>query len=156
MALKTDRYHIASYIDYFMNEVAERGGVVCQSTVGSGSAMDQSAQLATYAANPSGKVPLGILMSEVRSIDLTRQHRNWHQEEVTLGEKVTIWSKGYVVTNLIVAGQTVGLNKKAYLGHSGYLAGQDVIGGGSDLIVGRWLSSKDEDGYAKVDVNLPN
>ena len=39
MALKTDRIHVDSQIDFFMNEVAERGGIACISTAGSGAAM---------------------------------------------------------------------------------------------------------------------
>ena len=53
MALKADRISLDSMIDFFMNEVAERGGIATISTVGSGAAMDQSVQLATYAANPN-------------------------------------------------------------------------------------------------------
>lgn len=155
MGLKSDRIHVDSMIDYFMDEVATRGGVVVQSTVGSGAAMDQSQQLATYAAAPSGKSPLGVLMCDMVNLDLTRQHKNFHKEEVQKGDKVTIWNKCTVVTNMIIPGQTPTAGSKAYLGHSGYLAAQDVIGGGSDLVVGRWLSSKDEDGWAKVSINLP-
>lgn len=155
MGLRPDRSHLDSLIDYFMNETATRGGVVVQSTVGSGSAMDNSSQLATYAENPSGKTPLGVLMTDVVNLDLIRQHINQHKEEVNQGQKVTIWSKCVVTTDMILDSETPAVNTAAYLAHSGKLAASDQIGGGEDLRVGRWLSSKDEDGYAKVSVNLP-
>lgn len=153
MGLKADRVHLDSMIDFFMNETATRGGVVVASTMGSGAAMDQSQQLATYAAAPSGKTPLGVLMCDVVNLDLTRQKLNVHAEEVQQGGKVTIWSKGTVVTNMIYPGVTPAAGNNAVLAHSGYLHTSDVIGG--NQVVGKFLSTKDEDGYAKVSVNLP-
>ena len=47
MALKGNRVETISEISFFMNEVAERGGIVCMSTAGSGAALDQSAALVT-------------------------------------------------------------------------------------------------------------
>ena len=58
MNFKTD-------ISFFMNEVKNRGHVVVYSTGGSGAAMDQSAALVTVAANPSGKVPVGMLLNDI-------------------------------------------------------------------------------------------
>lgn len=161
MALKPDRTHLDSYIDFFMNEstsaksptVAQRGGIVCASTFGSGIAMDQADQLATYAAAPSGVTPLGVLMNDMVNLDLTRQHPNWHKDEVQKGGKVTIWSKGWVVTDFIYPGHTPVAGSKAYLAHSGLIGTSDIIGG--NIVVGTFMSKKDEDGFAKVAVNLP-
>jgi hypothetical protein len=157
MALRPDRIHIDSQIDFFMNEVAERGGPVCVSTVGSGAAMDQAEQLATYAANPSGTAVLGVLMCDVVNLDLIRQHENWHKEEVQKGGKVTIWSKGTVVTDRIYPGVTPTAGQVAYVAHSGYFANSKVVGDDSDAVavVGKFLSTKDEDGFCKVSVNVP-
>lgn len=157
MGLKTDRIHIDSQIDYFMNEVAERGGIVSVSTVGSGAAMDQAEQLCTYAANPSGVSTLGVLMCDMVNLDLTRQHENWHKEEVQKGGKVTIWSKCTVVTDRIYPGATPAAGNIAYVAHSGYIAPSKVVSDSSSAnhVVGRFLSTKDEDGYCKVSVNLP-
>lgn len=157
MALKSDRTHIDSQIDFFMDETAERGGIACISTVGSGVAMDQAEQLATYAANPSGVGTLGILMSEMVNLDLTRQHENWHKEEVQKGGKVTIWNKGTVVTDMIYPGATPTAGQKAYIGHSGYIANSQVVGDDSDMdpVIGKFLSTKDQDDYCKVSVNIP-
>ena len=46
MALLADRnsFNNGGRIDFFMNEVAERGGIASFSTAGSGAAMDQAQQ----------------------------------------------------------------------------------------------------------------
>lgn len=153
MALLAHRKHVDSRIDYFMNETAERGGIVSVSTQGSGEANDQASQVCTYAANPSGKTPLGILMNDVVNYDLTRQHLNWYKDEVQMNSKVTIWEKGEVLTNLIQPGITVNNGDKAWLHASGYLSNTGFLGGPR---VGMFSSKKDENGYAKVSINLPS
>ena len=153
MALKNHRQSLDSRIDYFMNTVAERGGVLCVSTAGSGMALDQAGAVVAYVAAPSGEAPVGFLMNDMVNIDLTRQNPNVHKNEMQVGSKCTIWNKGTVTTNMIYPGITVSANSKAYLAHSGLLHTADVIGG--NLLVGRFDSTKDEDGYAKVSINLP-
>ena len=151
MALKPDRHEMDTDISFFMNEVAERGGVATLSTGGSGAAMDQSQALVSYAAAPSGKAPMGVLLNDMVNIDLTRQHLNQYKNEVQKGSKVTLLRKGYVVTNNILGTPTAGNN--AFVAHSGNFSSTDVIG--NSPIVGMFMSSKDQDGYAKVAVNLP-
>jgi antitoxin (DNA-binding transcriptional repressor) of toxin-antitoxin stability system len=112
--------------------------------------MDSSSALATVAAEASGALPLGILLNDVVNIDQTRQHLNWHQDEVQQGGKVTILTKGFVVTDQISGTPTAG--QTAYVADSGQIAGtQD----GTAVAIGRFLSTKDADGYAKVSINLP-
>ena len=145
-----------------MNEVAERGKIAAISTTGSGAAMDQAAQLATCTfSSISGVKPLGVLMCDMVNNDLTRMHENWHKEEVQIGGKVTIWNKCTVVTNMIYPGHTPTAGQSAYLAPSGYI-GNALVQTDSDTeftrfnaTVGRFLSTKDEDGYCKVSVNLP-
>ena len=161
MALRSDRNHVADDISFFATSVAERGGIVSVVTTGSGAAMDQSVQVAGYVANPSGVKPLGVLMNDVVNLDLTRQHSNWHKDEVQVNSKVTIWTVGTVVTNWIMPGQTPTAGQVAYVGHSGYFSNSNVANDAVDSTgatrkVGRFLSIKDEDGYAKIAVNLPN
>lgn len=153
MALLAHRKHVDSRIDFFMNETAERGGVVSVSTQGSGEANDQANQLCTYAASPSGKIPLGVLMNDVVNLDLTRQHLNWYKDEVQQNSKVTIWEKGEVLTNLIQPGVTITAGDKAWLHASGYFSNTGFLGGPR---VGTFMSKKDENGFAKVSVNLPS
>lgn len=149
MALKPDRAHYASDISFFMTAVAERGGIVTISTGGSGAAMDQSAAVVAYAANPSGKTPVGVLMSEVVNNDLTRQHRNWHKEEVQVNGKVTIWDDCVVVTNMFAPSLTITAGDRAYVTVSGLITNVD-FGAAASPQVGMFLSGKNEDGYAKL------
>ena len=159
MALKTDRSTLQTDISFFLNEAATRGGIACLSTGGSGAAMDQGAALVTYAANPSGKIPVGLLLNDMVNIDLTRQHLNQHKDEVQKGGKVTLLQKGTVVTSNLDGSPAAG--KLAYVGNSGNISaswhGADSSDHtGSAKVVGRFLSSVDEDGYAKVYIDLPN
>ena len=160
MALKTDRSTLQTDISFFMNEAATRGGVVAVSTGGSGASMDNGAALVTYAAIPSGKVPVGLLMNDMVSIDLTRQHLNQHKDEVQKGGKVTLLQKGWVVT-ISLEGTSPAAGNAAFLAHSGNLSASDLSNDegdvdGSTRVVGRFLSGVDEDGYAKVFIDLPN
>jgi len=148
MALKSDRFELQTDISFFYNAgTATRGSVVCHgATVGSGAAMDQGVNLATVSTSA---VPLGILLNDVVNKDLTRTHLNQHKDEVQKGGKVTILRKGYVVTNAITGTPTAG----------GAAYSSPAVAGNVDTSgtyqIGRFLSTKDEDGYAKVEVNLP-
>ena len=82
--------------------------------------------------------------------DLTRTHLNQHKDEVQKGGKVTILRKGYVVTNVIDGTPSAG--DAAYAMNYGTAGNISTSG---TYQIGRFLSSKDEDGYAKVEVNLP-
>ena len=155
MALKSDRYELQTDISFFYNAgTATRGGVVVHGTAGSGAAMDQGVNLVTYAAVTATSRPVGILLNDVVNKDLTRTHLNQHKDEVQKGGKVTVLRKGYVVTNSLTGTPAAG--DTAYACH--VTAGNirpDSPGSSGVLVVGRFLSSKDEDGYAKVEVNLP-
>jgi hypothetical protein len=150
MALKGDRHELDTEVTYFMNETASKGVVVSVNTQGSGSAMDSSSALATVAASASGAAALGVLLNDVVDIDQTRQHLNWHKDEVQKGSKVTILTKGFVVTDKISGAPTAG--QTAYLSASGLIKGTQDTGAPA---IGRFLSTKDADGYAKVAINLP-
>lgn len=154
MALKPERYFVADDMSFFMNAVAERGGVVCIATGGSGSAMDQGVAVCSYAAAQSGAVPVGFLMQDVVNKDLTQVHINFYKDEVPVGSKVQMWTQGTLTTNMIYPGLTPVAGSGAYLGPSGLL--QTTVN--SNLVatprVGTFLSSKDADGYAKVRFSL--
>jgi hypothetical protein len=157
MALKADRNELDVDISFFMNETAEKGMVVCLSTVGSGAAMDQSlALVAKKDAHATTTFPVGILLNDVVDIDLTRQHINWHKDEVQKGGKVAILKKGYVVTDQIAGTPTIG--ELAYVDDAaanGLIATDAAAADGDRNVIGRFMSTLDEDGYAKVEVNLP-
>jgi len=157
MALKSDRYELQTDISFFYDAgTATRGGVVVHdTTAGSGAAMDQGVNLVKYAAVTAASRPVGVLLNDVVNKDLTRTHLNQHKDEVQKGGKVTVLRKGYVVTNSITSA-SVSAGDPAYACHvnAGNLR-VDSPGSSGVLQVGRFLSSKDEDGYAKVEVNLP-
>ena len=157
MALKSDRNELQTDISFFMNEAATRGGVVSMSTGGSGAAMDQGAALVTYTA-ASGKAPLGILLNDMVDLDLTRQHINQHKDEIQKGGKVTILRKGYVVTSNISCATGPAAGEPAFITFSGNIANSGTItdhSGPANTPIGIFLSSKDEDDYAKIEIDLP-
>jgi hypothetical protein len=151
MALKSDRVEAYTDISFFCNDAsAERGGIVVHSTGGSGVAMDDSSAVVTYAANQSGTKPAGLLLNDVVSLDLTRQHINWHRDEVQTGSKVTLLRQGQVTTNMVVSGVAPAVGEDAYYGASGKLTNVST----NSVKVGRFLGVKDADGYVKVDINI--
>lgn len=152
MALKPDRVESYTDISFFMNEVAERGGIVSHLTSGSGVSMDDASAVVEYAVDPSpsGTAPAGLLLNDVVNIDLTRQHINWHKDEVQVGSKVTVLRQGQVTTDMVASGVTPSAGNDAYYGADGLLTTDDT----NSVKVGRFLSSLDADGYVKVDINI--
>ena len=160
MALKADRYELQTDISFFYNAgTVTRGGVVVHGTAGSGAAMDQGVNLVEYkAAIAEGSVPVGILLNDVVNKDLTRTHLNQHKDEVQKGGKVTVLRKGYVVTNNIEGTPSAG--DIAYVHNNGNISNGASIAVGAlaasgNLAIGRFMTSKDEDDYCKVEINLP-
>jgi len=151
MALRPDRNEHLTDLSFFMNETAERGIIVVHSTGGSGAAMDDSnAKVIAPATTVSGKNPAGLLLNDVVNLDLTRQHINFHKDEVQQGNKVLLLRRGTVVTDQISGTPTVGA--KAY-----FVVGGTISASNQDSVstqVGRFLSVKDADGYAKVEINI--
>ena len=152
MALRPDRFEDATDISFFMNVTADRGLIVVHDSTGSGAAMDDSA---AYVAVPTGQAPsttkpAGLLLNDVVNVDQTRQHLNWHQDETQLGGKVCLLRRGWVVTDKI-SGTPTGNGSPAYYTNAGLLTETDP---GSGPKVGRFLSKKDVDGFAKVEINI--
>lgn len=155
MALKADRYEESTDISFFYNEgTATRGGaVVVDAALASGAAMDQGGNKVKYG---TAGVPVGILLNDVVNKDLTRTHLNQYKDEVQKGGKVTVLTRGWVVTNMIETSIDPVAGDIAYVSASEAGDLTNVAPGGSgSLAVGRFMSQKDADGYAKVYVNLP-
>lgn len=148
MALKPDRIEHLTDISFFMNTVAERGGVVSFVTSGVGVSMDDADAVVAYATAASGSVPAGVLLNDVVNLDLTRQHINWHKDEVQVGGKVTLLRVGQVTTDLVDGSPEAG--DGAYVGPSGTISTTST----NAVKIGTFLSGKDADGYAKVSVNI--
>ena len=150
MALKPDRVEHLTDLSFFMNETATRGQIAILSTSASGSAMDDSTALVKV-ADASGK-PMGMLLNDVVDLDLTRQHINFAKDEVQKGSKVLLLRRGTVVTDNIETGHSPTAGTIAYYKADGELT-TDV----DSQPIGVFLSSKDADGYAKVEINIiPN
>jgi hypothetical protein len=181
MALKPDRHVIEDDISFFyasslLNTSTDaRGGVVVATgtagTAPSGAAMDQSDNQVKYVATPSGHSPMGMLLVDVVNIDLTRQILNPYKSESQVGDKVVLMRKGWAVTNSLDSTTgTVTQGAGAYVGPSGNLTadpGALVATGSATWAaqgaafktefprVGTFLSKVDEDGYAKVYIDIP-
>ena len=153
MALRPDRDEHLTDLSFFMNEVTERGIVVCYTSQGSGAAMDDSTAVVAKPANASeavSKHPAGLLLNDVVNLDLTKQHINFAKDEVQKGNKVLLLRRGWVVTNMISGTPVFG--EQAYMGTDGNLVTSSQFSAGT--AVGRFLSTKDADGYCKVDINI--
>jgi hypothetical protein len=155
MALKMDRLIDATEIGYFLNEVAERGVVVSTSTAGSGINLDNTASVATVAAATGATTrPLGILLNDFVNVDQTRIGVNWFKDQSQIGNKCTILTKGWVVTDKVVGTPQAG--DLAVLAASGFI-GAVAVGTASTAaspIIGHFRSRKSEDGFARVYVDL--
>jgi hypothetical protein len=151
MALKRDRLLPGEFteISYFMNAVAEKGGVVSIVTVGSGAYPGNPNNTVAYAANPSGQTPKGVLLDDVIQLDLTRFHPNFYREQVPVGYKVSLATRGWVSTNLVI-GTPVG-TEHAYLAASGNISPSQATGAPQ---VGDFESTLDEDGYARFRIKI--
>ena len=95
------------------------------------------------------------MLNDVVNLDLTRQHINWHKDEVQKGGKVAILKKGYVVTNKISGTPAAGVAAFVDDGTAGNIATDAEVTDGKKIMIGRFMSTKDADGYAKVEINLP-
>jgi hypothetical protein len=155
MALKGDRVVIETDITLTCPTATERGVVLCRKTAGSGVALGATAGAADLYTDPSGKVPVGMLLNDVVDVDETRYHRNFQKDEMKKGERVTILRKGRLTTNKISGTPTDGAT--AYLGASGQLTPTLSTTGGlvATPKVGQFVGGKDENGYQTVDINLP-
>lgn len=172
MALKPDRDFLQWDNSRFIGAITyggDRGGVLVATGAvtnsPSGAAMDQASNSAWYCFDPSGYQPVGVLMSDVVNIDLTRQSLNFNKSEHQVGDKVPVLTKGWVVTNLIdpmTANSNITIGAPAYLTLSGYVSHRisgfytDSVGftRTAHPLVGKFLSKKDADGYAKVYIDL--
>ena len=149
MALRPDRNEHLTDLSFFMNETAERGVIVTAATQGSGAAMDDSTA-AVNIANAVTDKPVGLLLNDVVNLDLTRQHINYAKDEVQKGSKVLLLRRGFVVTDQISGAITMG--EPAHWMGGGQLC--SATANSASVQVGRWLSKKDADGFAKVEINI--
>ena len=173
MALKPDRHVLFTDLSYFMLNTGERGGVVCSVTgytPGSGAAMDYLGQRVAYTAQSSGYQPVGLLLTDVVNIDQSRQFLNPYKSEAQIGDKVLLLKKGWVVTNFLTNTANLATGDMpcdAFLGPTGTLTNINPnnaattasgyvfnLAGTAYAKVGRFISRKDSDGFAKVFIDI--
>ena len=155
MALRPDYQStpFADRIDFFMNQTAERGAIASLSGGGSGVALENASNTVVYRSSASGARPLGILVQDVENVDLTRTDYNPYKNVAQLGSKVHIAAQGTFTTNMITSGVSPAAGDYAYLAADGRITNVNT-GAVASPLVGYFLSSKDEEGFAKVRVNL--
>ncbi|UCG02433.1 MAG: hypothetical protein JSW11_00275 [Candidatus Heimdallarchaeota archaeon] len=162
MALKPDReYNETTDITNFWytdQTSAEKGGVASVVTQGSGAAIGQNytdePNVVSYATSASGAVPKGILLQTVSPVMSTnRDFINYENQEIRPGDKCTLVKKGFVVTDMITGTPVTG--GIAYLGASGNISTTSgSFGGTATPVVGRFETTKDANGFARVSIDI--
>lgn len=164
MALKPDRsYNEDTDISNFWlstdTTAREKGGMASYVSAGSGAAMGinyvDEPNIVDYDTGVgSSTIPKGILLQNVAiAMSATRDFPNFENQEIRPGDKCTLVTRGWVVTDMIYPDQTPTVGQRAFLGQSGLLATGTV---NSSLAVGRFLTTKDANGFCKVDIDLFN
>ena len=120
------------------------------------------ATAAVQVANATNEKPVGLLLNDVVNLDLTRQHINYAKDEVQKGSKVLLLRRGTVVTDQISGTPTIGAD--AYVTRVGTISATAIEGVMTVFDgtiprpitpkVGRFLSTLDADGFAKVEINI--
>jgi hypothetical protein len=153
MALKGDRWEFYTDISFFCSTPTERGVILVYNTSGSGVSLDQTKATVTLPGTgvTVNLKPAGLLLNDVVNVDVTKYHVNPLKNEMLKGGKVTLGKRGWWVTNMLAAGITPVAGDIAYLAPNGLVTNSAT---GTPPAVGRFLSGKDEKGYAKVEMDL--
>ena len=157
MALKPDRNHaeVTDIRQHWLTTqtTADKGGCASLVTQGSGVALDADLNVVNYAADPSGQVPMGILLQLVNpELSADRDFINKSNLEVRPGDKVTLVRQGILVTDMVIGTPAVG--DIAYLAASGNIGTASGVGG-VNPVIGRWETGVDVDGFARLSIQIP-
>ena len=156
MALAEYRQVLATDMNYVVNAAAERGGILSAA----------SGNIASYVTTvvASGTVPIGILLDDVEDLNPMKTPQYYQRTVTDLGGVVGIATKGEFITDFVdgYAKPHIDAGDRAYLTHSGLLTiaalAPGIVGsaGGSGLgiLVGRFLSNPDSNGFTKVWIDL--
>jgi len=166
MALKPDRDFDCSYnMGYFWaangQAPAEEGGIAGVVSAGSGVALDDpgssgiapgkgGVNTVDYVADPSGVQAVGLLLHAIEAEPVTSfKRKNYHTNAQWPGDPVSLLRRGWVVTDRIVGSPVAGSG--AFLGASGQLSTSQAA---SAPQVGRFETTKDADGFARVFLDI--
>jgi hypothetical protein len=157
MALRPDRdYNLIDDISHFWvddTNSVQNGGVASVVTAGSGVSLDDGKNVVKYVATPSGAAPMGALLQPVTYYAGSRVFMNFHNGEIRPGQKCTLVRKGWIVTNMVSGTPTAGA--AAYLAENGKVSPTQMsFDDGKAPKVGRFETTKDADGFAKVYIDL--
>lgn len=151
MALKPHRkYNDGTNIQFFMNEVAERGVIVVYDTslTGDYTLDNVSNAVKLPTSGYTGEAPAGLLLVDVKDYDPSTCYPNYHKREVPITGKVEILRHGVVTTNM-VDDVTIVPGEDAYFVEDGLLT--NVVAGTK---VGTFMSPIADDGYVQVDITI--
>jgi len=151
MALAPRRQQIWTEVHFALNEVAERGKIVC---INAGTtAAGEVTGLAT--ATGLNIHPVGVLLDDVENMNYDRHGEFLNRNVSDVGSVVGIGVKGDYETNLLVGTPVAG--KPAYLGASGYISANLLLDGASGKNspqVGYFRTVANANGYALVHIDL--
>ena len=144
-------YQARRHIQYFASGTIEKGQMlVANLNSYSGIAMEHANRFASVSATASGQLPIGFSEAKVVNYDLTRQKLNpFDPNEVQTGQKISIIYNGWMDTNQVSGTPTI--LAPAYLAANGQVSASS---GSGIPLVGKFLTAKDANGYAQVQVNL--
>lgn len=159
MALGESRQVLSTTMDFTVAAAAERGGILCAA---SGST---ASYVTDIGAQPSGITPIGILLEDIEDMNFMKHPQYEYRNVMDLGSKVTIAMQGEFYTDFIdgYAKPHIDAGDVAYLTHSGLLTiralAPGIVGANagvttSGIEVGRFMSSIDSNGFAKVWLNI--
>ena len=140
MALKGDREVLLTSIRYKIEAAkdAERGIILAADST------DGVAKIPTTVAD----LPVGLLLDDVENLDFTVRPQILSRNVVPRGSEVSLLVKGVVLTNKIQAASVPAQGGTAYLEIGGLVATSGSV------VVGKFDSAKDADGYATLRVDL--
>lgn len=135
--------------------VTDRGVILCYATGGSGAAIGETAGTVDLYPSASGKYPAGVLLFDVVDVDETRYKLNQYKEVMNSGCPATLLQQGRLTIDTITGTPAIGA--PAYLGANGYVTTTLSATGGlvATPRVGSFASTKDADGFATVEFNIP-
>lgn len=155
MALKRHLVDNGGKMDSYATTEMERGGMAFYANTGWVPGMDEGANVVSYPASVSGKVPAGILMHTVVDEDPTVIPRNYQNtDKVRVNEKVYLLTDGEVVTNMVDPARLASIKAgPAYVTNSGLFTDQSS-GANVNPLNAKFLSGPSADGYVKVSVKM--
>ena len=149
MALSPSRQEFQTNIDHSLNEVAERGKICC--IVPGTTAVGE----VTAAATPTGVgvMPIGLLLDDVEDLNFDRHGEYRQRNVVDVGSVVGLCQEGEFLTDQVTGTPAAG--NVAYLNVNGTVSPTRLTDGVTPApIVGKFLSAKNANGFAKVRIDI--